>query len=446
MIEAAVGLPGSGKSLWSVGHRIIPALKAGRLVVTNVPLILRGLRIECGEHIDPLLVELKEENLGREPFSHIDDFKNYDSWRMYGDKGQGPLFVIDECHVALADCIGLAAGKNPVVDWFAKHRHTGSDVVLMTQMEKGVPSAIRGRVEIFYKFIRKGFMGRDNAFRMNVYDNAGVKMPNGDDGTYNKDWFKCYRSHVPGAAEGRAKRPSIWSAPQFKVIGFVFALLIAYGVYYAFWGKKPSLPSVKKGETVQQASAPVEASAVAPVPGVTLAAYDQQIAELDRQIQLEQRTQQLARVKAGCDIAAAPGGGFVAGVANAATAGGGGAAPCKPAKELRFMHDQVAVKISGHMALGGHHTYWFEMMRDGRRWIDQGEALKLFGFDLVVVNPCLVMLRGERGVYRVTCEALNVIGYEDAVPFEKPAPEAPRAIEHVAQFDDTGSATLQLNP
>lgn len=447
MIEAAVGLPGAGKSLWSVGHRIIPALKDGRLVVTNVPLNLRGLRIECGEFIDPLLVELKKETLGREPFSDIQDFTTYDTWRKEGDKGQGPLFVIDECHVALADCIGLNAGKNPIVDWFAKHRHTGSDVVLMTQLEKGIPSAVRGRVEIFFKFIRKGFMGRDNAFRMNAYDNAGVKMPVHEDGTYNKNWFKCYQSHVPGAAEQRAKRPSIWTAPQFKFMAAALALIIGWVVYNGGVSlpgitTKPKEKSVAESKPVD-ASAPQSAAGPA-APSVDLAAYDQEIAELDRKIAVEQRKVQLARVIAGCDIGAPSAGGFIGGVADAATSGGGTAKePCEIKKPLRYMHDQVHVKISGHMFVNAQHTYWIAMERDGVRWVDRGETLENFGFKLMGLDGCNAYLRGDRGVFKISCEAMNLIGYEDAVPLEQVLHE-PVVVEHKAEFDSTGSATITL--
>lgn len=445
MIEAAVGLPGSGKSLWAVGRRIIPALKDGRLVVTNVPLLLRGLRIECGDQIDSLLVQLKEDDLGREPFSDISDFTNHDHWRKFGDKGQGPLFVIDECHVALADCVGLNAGKNPIVDWFAKHRHKGADVVLMTQEEKGVPAPIRRRVEIFYKFIRKGFMGRDNAFRMNVYDNAGTKMPVGEDGTYNTAWFKCYRSHVPGAAENRAARPSIWTAWQFKAIAIALALIIGWVVYNGGISLPgiSSSPKVKSAEQAKPVDTGAAVGAASPaLAPVDLASYDREIAELDRKIVLEQKKVQLARVVAGCDANAPAAGGFIAGVANAATTSTA-EQPCEVKKPLRYMHDQVAVKITGHMYVNAQHSYWLMMERDGYRWVERGETLKNFGFEVVGFDACRALVRGERGVFPISCEAMNVIGWEDPVPFEQEAPEV-RAVEHQAEFDDTGSGTISL--
>jgi zona occludens toxin len=418
MIEAALGLPGAGKSLWCVGHRIIPALKEGRLVVTNVPLIMRGLRIECGNFIDPWLVELKKDDLGREPFSDVEDFTKYSGWRKEGDKGQGPLFVIDECHVALADCVGLQAGKNPIVAWFAEHRHTGSDVVLMTQLEKGIPSAIRGRVELFYKFIRKGFMGADNKFRMNVYDTQGVKMPVHEDGEYNKAWFKCYRSHVPGASEERAARPSIWSAWQFKMIGVLAALMIGWLVYNG-GVSIPGVSAPKAPKAVSAGADALSAAAASASSGASASSPSNAalIADLDNRILLKQKERQLAQLEAGCDIGSAPSGlvgGFVGMPGKSDEVCGG------QVKAYRHEFDQYRVKIVGHTRADARSVYWLELWRNGRGRVERDDNLQPFGFELTAVNPCLAFLKGEHGVYRVTCDGFNLIGAaEDAAEKSK---------------------------
>lgn len=409
MIEAFLGLPGSGKSLHAVGKKIIPALKAKRLVVTNMPLLIFGLRELCDDYIDDFVVVLTEENLGRVPFSEVDDFKKYDTWRMGGDKGQGPLFVVDECHACFAGCAGLQGNQNPIVKWFAEHRHTGSDVLLMTQMETGIPRPIRGRVEIFSKFIRKGFMGRDNAFRMNRYDTNGVKLPVSDDGEYNKAWFKCYRSHVPGASEIREKQVSIWGAWQFKLIAGLLAAFVAWLVYSG-GVKLPGGPDGKpKAQKQSEAvSSALSAGSHTPMFGADNAA---RLRELDDKIAIRQKERQLERLDAGCDVPAGAGTGLVGGFVGMP---GQQVDPCGSASNpYRHEFDQYRVKISGHMFMDARHTYWLDLYRDGVRRVERDDNLQPYGFELTAVSACLAFLKGEHGTYRVTCDGFNLIGAAD---------------------------------
>ena len=80
---AYVGLPGSGKSYSVVENQILPALKQGRRVVTNIPLHVHKIRALPGLE-DAQIVEFPLDAVKAEPH------------RMNEFVTPGSLFVLDE--------------------------------------------------------------------------------------------------------------------------------------------------------------------------------------------------------------------------------------------------------------------------------------------------------------------------------------------------------------
>ena len=103
MIFGISGRPGGGKSYEAVKNHIIPVLKEGRKVVTNLPLNLEHIKHTLGHQAAELvvLVDGKFHNFGDtdRPFSKAQHFLQYEGWQ--NDKGQGPAFFIDECHLSM---------------------------------------------------------------------------------------------------------------------------------------------------------------------------------------------------------------------------------------------------------------------------------------------------------------------------------------------------------
>ena len=97
-LNIIVGRPGSGKSYESVVYHVIPALKEGRKVVTNLPLNLEHFKQVFGDDVLEL-IDIREDRFDKangviKSLSRPEDFTQ-EEWQ--NEKGQGPLFVIDEC-------------------------------------------------------------------------------------------------------------------------------------------------------------------------------------------------------------------------------------------------------------------------------------------------------------------------------------------------------------
>lgn len=145
MIELLEGLPGQGKSYFAVAHRIIPQLKAGRRVVTNiegvhpqkfsdfldVPLEkMLKLLVVLDVKFDPALTEVENGKNLSDAVQQAAREKDY--------------IVLDEIQIF------FPSGVRPYQDWLrflSTHRHQGIDIVFITQNWKQVPSTITRLVE-----------------------------------------------------------------------------------------------------------------------------------------------------------------------------------------------------------------------------------------------------------------------------------------------------------
>ncbi|MEF1230885.1 zonular occludens toxin domain-containing protein, partial [Vibrio fortis] len=129
MIYCIAGRPRSGKSYESVAYHIIPAIKAGRKVVTNVTLNVPYFQKVFGNHVLELIEvvdgKLNEYGSMDRPFSKLEDYQS--DWRDADNKG--PLFVIDEAHMVLPN----RQLDSKILEFYSLHGHYGIDIILLTQ-------------------------------------------------------------------------------------------------------------------------------------------------------------------------------------------------------------------------------------------------------------------------------------------------------------------------
>ena len=194
MINGLEGIPGSGKSYEATVYHVLAALQTGRLVVTNLP-----LNVEVFATIDPgyrALIQIRrrpapvlgvwdanamDDNGNGQAFKlfsestslsevvHVADHQSvkaaapvfgsvwdyYTTWK-HPESGQGPLYVIDECHVSFPKL-----GTDPqVVEWFKLHRHFNADVLLMTQNFRDIHQPIAGLVAMLIKVRSADILGK----------------------------------------------------------------------------------------------------------------------------------------------------------------------------------------------------------------------------------------------------------------------------------------------
>ena len=242
-IVAYVGLPGSGKSYSVIEHQILPAIKAGRTVVTNIPMRPEAwaeLKDAKGQPLPGKFVDFPVEQVAAEP----DRIREYVT--------PGCVFVLDEVWRMFP--AGLVAAKVPEAfkSLLAEHRHMRDDkgdttqIVLVTQDLQQISAFARTLVENTFVTTKLTMVGSRGSYRVDVFHGT-VKgaVPSISNrlrfilGRYSPEIFKLYKSHTlavdgdaSGANEkGMDRRANILLRPVF-IIGAVLApLLIWYGLH-----------------------------------------------------------------------------------------------------------------------------------------------------------------------------------------------------------------------
>lgn len=297
MINLLLGAPGGGKSYEATAFHILPAIKAGRKVVTNLPLDLAAWAQLDPDY--PALIEIRTATLAEEPaepetrparfvfgrpvgtpvavdfcnraFSHPEDYQ--DPWR-HPTTEVGVLYVVDECHMALP----YGCTDRAVEEWYSMHWHHNVDVLLITQSYGKVSKSIVDLVQMVYRVRKAVAFGSMNKYIRKVQDGIKGDVVNTSIREYKKKYQELYRSHTKGRAVEEMTANDI--VPIWRRWPFIGALLcfILFGFFVTMiLTKKPPDPSqqanasgdVKTGIATTAAPAPTAAaSASAPASNV----------------------------------------------------------------------------------------------------------------------------------------------------------------------------------
>lgn len=258
MIYAIAGRPGGGKTYEAVAYHILPAIKEGRKVITNITLNIDWFVKILGDDVRDLIkiVDGRLTDFGSttRPFSQIEDYS--DDWR--NEKGQGPLYVVDEAHMSLPSR-GLPAA---ILEWFSIHRHYGVDIILLTQNIRKVHRDIKDMIEVTYRCTKNTAMGSSNSYTKKVQDGCNGEVVNTSIRSYKSEFFPFYKSHSQSnkhVQEAQAKdiRP-FWK--RWPVVGAV--LLLSAGLVFNIWAWWPE--SEKAPEPVKQQNVSIEVPAGTP--------------------------------------------------------------------------------------------------------------------------------------------------------------------------------------
>lgn len=269
---AYVGTPGSGKSYDAVANQILPMLKAGRRVVTNIPLRVERIResIATGE-----IVEFPTQRVIAEP----DTIFEYCT--------PGSVCVLDEAWKLFP-----TQSQNKIPDAFksllAEHRHMVDDqrnsmvIVLVVQDLSMLANFARGLIQQTYHHHKLSSLGFSRAFRCTIYDGAvtGQKPPESKkvrtlNGVYSKDVFRLYKSHTMAVGEGEGaaesggdKRALLWKRPVFIIMPVLAILFLVFGVpRIAKQFSKDAQPQKTAANVVSAGSAARPVAGPASIPG-----------------------------------------------------------------------------------------------------------------------------------------------------------------------------------
>lgn len=249
MINILLGVSGSGKSYEANVFHILVALGKGRLVITNLPVVVEAYAAIDPSYRDLIVLRTKPqavrgnwrptreegafevvEGMNETPppeqrvFGGVWDY--FDTWR-HPVHGFGPLYVIDEAQYALP----VRETVRDVEEWFALHRHFNADVLLITQSYGKLSRAVIDNVQMVYRCRKNIALGAPSSYTRKVQDGVRGEVVNTAIRRYEAKYFKLYRSHTQGGAveEFNASdvRP-LWK--HWSFIGAAICLLIVVGM------------------------------------------------------------------------------------------------------------------------------------------------------------------------------------------------------------------------
>ena len=249
MIYGIVGRPGGGKSYEAVAYQVLPALKEGRKVITNLPLQIDHFVAVLGEEVRELIVvidgKLNDFGSMERPFSKVADYN--DEWR--NDKGQGPLYVVDEAHMTLPN----KSLNTEILEWYSLHRHYGVDIVLVTQNLRKIHRDIKDMVEVTYYCAKNTALGSNNTYTRKVRSGANGDVVNTSIRKYEQAYFPFYKSHTASNSSVveamAADIVPLWK--RWPVIGSV--LFLTVGIALLIWSFSPD-----EGTGIPEQTQPVE--------------------------------------------------------------------------------------------------------------------------------------------------------------------------------------------
>ena len=257
------GIPGSGKSYEAVAFHVLPALKSGRKVITNLPLQIDQIRainpdwaalIEVRKFPQPIrgtwdadaasrgemAFRLFEDGHTENPpdvpvFGHVWDF--YDEWR--GEGGIGPLYVVDECHNAWPKGLMPSKELKEVIQWAKLSRHFGADVTGITQSWRDVHGSLSILLASLIKLRKADILGKKGEYIRRVHGGYRGAELSRETRKYDPTIFPFYKSHTQGQAVAEAGLSDVSpKIVKIKRAAYAFLTVGAAFVIWAFWPKE----------------------------------------------------------------------------------------------------------------------------------------------------------------------------------------------------------------
>lgn len=261
-IVAYTGLPGSGKSYGVVENQILPALKAGRRVVTNIPL-----------HLDRLRQQYPAAAIDEFPVAEV----AADPQKLFQVALPGCVLIIDELWRLWP--AGLTANKvpEPYKTFLAEHRHMVDEagnstlIVFVTQDLSQIAAFARTLVSETFVATKLDHLGAPGHFQVDSYRGpvSGAKpigaVISSNKSKYRPEIYELYQSHTrsqstsAGANERKLDtRGVVWKQWRFLIGIPVALLLVIYGATRA-WAMFHPEPEAATG-----ASAPARPAGPSP--------------------------------------------------------------------------------------------------------------------------------------------------------------------------------------
>lgn len=236
-INAYTGLMGSGKTYEVVSSVILPAIKAGRDVVTNIYGLNQDLVYKHLEQPD------KGCEFGKIRIVQNEDVEKPDFFpRSETDETSlvrhGNLVAIDEAWRFW----GSNKWPQEHMIFFREHRHyvdargISCDMALMVQDITDLDKRLKNVIEMSFGFTKLKSLGFSSRYRIEVYEGSKLyksKRTSWSSKTYNKKIFPLYKSYASDSVQGIEKsidgRQNLLKSGAFFIPVVVAVVLISLG-------------------------------------------------------------------------------------------------------------------------------------------------------------------------------------------------------------------------
>lgn len=245
-IQFYCGSPGAGKSYHVVRYVILPALIAGRCILTNLPVKLK--------EIYEAYPQLKEQDNYLEFVEHkqirdlheIVDCEKYAGW----------LIVIDEAHDYWPSHNFIK--EEGFRSWLSQSRHKMQDVILVTQDFANVAKFIRGLTKERWHFEKNDARGFSKSYMQDYFTGISKKRVTREIRKYDPEYFNYYDSHDTGLLGNGfqevhvGKKMNIMKKPYWYLVVGVAFFLFGFNMFFSK-GHSEELKTAGKSGSISKA-------------------------------------------------------------------------------------------------------------------------------------------------------------------------------------------------
>ena len=227
MIICMMGWPGGGKS-YDAMCKVLDNIQMGRNVYTNID----GCDDKTCQEMHKTLTGLSDLDY-QTTFHFLTDEQVFHFWDFVKP---GSLIVIDEIHEYFSNRDWDTQKNKDFVKWAATHRHSGFDLVMLTQHVEKVDKHVRSCVEWTYEYRKINFLGSFVKNRYLVYafqgDSSETRCISKRTKTYKRNIFGAYKSYVTidMKEQGFMKHVNILKHPVF----FAIPIVLVFAIYMLF--------------------------------------------------------------------------------------------------------------------------------------------------------------------------------------------------------------------
>jgi zona occludens toxin len=249
MFEIVIGENGGGKSYNAMKGQILPALKEGRRVLTN----MRGIDdIEChvaqAHYVGKSVKEI--EGL-------IVTFPEHETYRFYELVEPGMLIIIDEAHAHFPATD--TKNQKTAYDWVSmEHRQMKCDIAFITQIPSSLNKKFFELASQFRLYAKASHLGMKNSYTEAVYRfdlSKDNRISKSRPIAFKDEVYPTYKGHREDAVEHeeRVSHKSIFSSKSVQLL----LLLSTVGIFvpvYMLWFSDDALLNQHKTKDSKQKS------------------------------------------------------------------------------------------------------------------------------------------------------------------------------------------------